>query len=128
MLIKCQNKKCSWCGTPIFEETDDVIYVKMVCPRCHTFLRFIERRKVSKKHIIVKKDETWWNVFKETESHLRPAYILQRELTNLKADYAVLQIKNAAMKHIINEATVIITDALEKEGIFKHIPKWMKEK
>ena len=126
MIIQCQNKRCTWHGTPTFEECDNTIYIKAVCPKCHTFLKLVKRQDVPKNCIIVEKD-AWWEKIKATESELRPAYMIQKELSNLRIDHEVLLAENEKLKEIVKEATDIITDALECEGILKHIPKWLKE-
>lgn len=127
MTVQCQNRKCKWVGIPIFEEFDDITYVKATCPECHTFIKVVVRQDVSKKYAVVKKDETWWNKIKATESELRPAYIIQKELSSLKADYAACQAEKARLKEIIAETTTILRDALECEGIIEYVPKWLEE-
>lgn len=127
MTVQCQNRKCKWVGIPIFEEFDDITYVKATCPECHAFIKVVMRQDVSKKSAIVKKDETWWNKIKATESELRPAYIIQKELSSLKADYAACQAEKARLKEIIAETTTILRDALECEGIIEYVPEWLKE-
>lgn len=131
MILKCRNKKCSWHGTPTFEECDDSIYakgiyVKAICPKCHVFIKLIQRQDVPKDCIIEEKD-FWWSKIKATESDLRPAYMIQRDLSKLRVDYAVLQVENEKMEKIIKEATDIIKEALEREGIIKYVPEWLKE-
>lgn len=127
MIVTCQSRKCPWHGEPVFEECDDVIYVKMVCPKCHTFIRMIKRQDVPKKYTIFKKDNTWWEKVKAAESELRPAYMMQKELARLRIDHAALQAENEHLKKVITETTEILKDALEREGLIEHVPAWMKE-
>lgn len=129
MIVQCQNRKCKWIGIPTFEEfvENDVDYIKATCPECHTFIKVVMRQDVPKKYAIVKKDKTWWNKIKATESELRPAYIIQKELSSLRVDYAACQAENARLKEIVTETTTILRDALECEGIIEYVPEWLKE-
>ena len=99
----------------------------MVCPLCHTFIKIIKREDVPEDDAIITQGRTWWDTIKKTESQFQPAYILQRELSALQADYAALQAENETMKDIINEAKNILMEALEKEGLIDYVPKWMEE-
>lgn len=126
MLIKCRNRKCKWHGQPVFEEFD-VDHVKVMCPKCHSHIKFLEIKDVPE-DCVIKQKNFWWSKIQAAESELRPAYVLQRELSNLKVDFAVLQAENERMKKIIAEATDIITEAMKREGIIAHVPQWMLEK
>ena len=125
MLIKCRNRKCGWHGQPNFEE-HSTNYVKVVCPKCHAFIKFLKQDDVPD-DCTIKQRDSWWDKIQAAESQLRPAYILQKELLNLRSDFAALQVENVQMKEIIEEATNIITEAMEREGLVKHVPKWMLE-
>lgn len=127
MTIQCQNQKCRWFGTPIFEEchNPDINYVRTICPKCHALLKIIKRQDVPENCIIVETD-AWWNKIKATESDLRPAYLIQQDLLKSQTDCAALQVENARLKEIIDEVTTILRDALEQEGLIKHVPAWMK--
>lgn len=129
MIIQCRNKKCKWYGKPRFEKCDSLAkagFIRVICPKCHSLLRYIRQEDVPKNSIVEKQD-AWWHKIKAAESELRPAYIIQKELSNLRIDYAVLLAENEKLKEIVKEATDVIKDALEREGLVKHVPKWMKE-
>ncbi len=123
--ITAQCKRCKWHGMPTFEEFS-AGYIRIVCPKCHSFIKFIKKEDVPKKGVIIKRD-LWWDKVKARESRLRPAYMIQRDLSKLQVDYAALQIENEQLKGIVQEATKIITEAMEREGIIEHVPAWMKE-
>lgn len=130
MIIQCRNKKCKWHGVAAFEECLSYVdsdSVRIVCPKCYSFIKYIKREDIPK-DCVVKEQDTWWHKIKATESELRPAYIIQKELSNLRIDHEVLLAENEKLKEIVKEATDIITDALEREGLIKHVPKWLQEK
>lgn len=129
MLLKCLNKKCSWHGVPVFEELNDydVDYVKAVCPKCHAFIKMIKRQDVPEKDSVVAVEDSWWVKIKAADVNLQPAYILNKQLSTLKADYAALQAENERLKEIVEEVTGILTEALEREGLMTYVPKWLQD-
>lgn len=126
MLLKTiQCKKCHWHGRPTFKECN-IVYVHVICPKCHSFIKFIKREDVPERAVIKRRND-WWDKVKKTEVELRPAYILEKELTNLRTKFAAIQMENEQMKDIIKEATELITEAMKREGLIEHVPKWLQE-
>ena len=129
MTIQCQNPRCRWFGTPTFEKchNTDIDYIRIVCPKCHTLFKYIKHQDVPENCLVVETN-AWWERIRATESDLRPAYMIQRDLIKSRTDCAMLQAENKRLKEIVDEVTTILTDAMECEGLIKHVPKWLQEK